>query len=71
LASFTRFDCTCQLLATTDFYDHELPALIQDLFDIGRDVDDLVGRNNLIIAVNVSIKHLVVPKGVGVLLVAI
>ena len=71
LASFTRLDGTRQLFATPNFYNHELPALIQDFFDIGRDVDDLTRMDDLVIAVDVSIKHLVVPERVRVLLIGI
>lgn len=61
-ASFAGFDRTCQFLATSCLYDYKFPALIQDLLNFGRDIDDVTSRDNFIIAVYVAIVQFFIPK---------
>jgi len=62
--SFTTLDGACQLFTSPDLDNHELPPFVQDLLHIFRHIDNLTCRNNLVVSVNVSIIHLLVPKAV-------
>lgn len=62
---FARFHRTRQLFSPAHLDKDKFPALIEDLFDITRDVDHLARRNNLVIAMYISIKHLLVPEAVS------
>ena len=55
---------TGQLLASPDFHQDEFPSLIEDLLDIAGDVNHFLCRNDIVVAVDVSVKHLVEPKAI-------
>lgn len=63
-ASFTSLDGACQFFPATLFNDNKFPAFIENLFDSCRNIDHLTSRYNLIISVDITIKHLFIPKAV-------
>jgi hypothetical protein len=60
--SLTGLDRTRQLFSLSDFNKNISPSFIKNLFDIGRNIDDLARGNHVVVAVNISVKHLVIPE---------
>lgn len=62
--ALTRFHCASQFLHPARFKTDVLPALVQGLLHLHRDIDDLRGRDDIVPAMDESIKNLVEPKAV-------
>jgi hypothetical protein len=62
--SFTRFDGTCQFLASTRLHKNELPTLIEDPFYVGWNIHDLTRRDYLVITMDIAIIELLIPKAI-------
>ena len=54
-ALFACFNRTGELSPTADLEQYEFPTIVEDLFDMLRDIDDLAGGNDLIISMHVAI----------------
>ncbi|RDH28254.1 hypothetical protein BDQ94DRAFT_152405 [Aspergillus welwitschiae] len=62
---------TGEFLSSSNLNQDELPALVQNLFDVTRDVNDLACWDYVVVAVDVSVKHLVVPETIPGLAVGV
>lgn len=56
LTPLTRFDGAGQFFAAPNLHDNKFPPFIQNLLDLGRNVDYLTCRNDFIVAVYITIE---------------
>jgi hypothetical protein len=63
-ASFACFDLTGQICSTASFHENEFPAFVKNLLDMFRHVYNLACWNNIIVSLDISVIHLLEPKGV-------
>lgn len=57
-------DRTCQLFSAPLLDNNEFPSFVKNFLDLCRDVDDLAGGYDLVVPVDITIKHFFVPKTV-------
>ena len=62
LTSNTSLASACKISTSSDFNEHKFPSRVEDFFDSWWDIDDLVGRYDLVVSVHVSVVELVEPE---------
>ena len=56
------FDGTGQFFSSANLDDNKFPPFIKYSLDTCRDIDDLTSGYNLVVTMNVSVKHFVIPE---------
>ena len=65
ITSLASLDGAGQFLAFAHFHKDKSPAIMENSFDLSRDIDHIFSWDDIVQAMDISIEHFIIPEAVA------